>query len=97
MGKDWTMPDIGMEFVWIKALDCWVGKYEVTNGEYRKFKPDHDSKDYKGKTLNGVRQPVVYVNFDDATEYASILTRTIRYFPYIRLKTIPECSRSISG
>ena len=74
LGNDWKIQDIGMEFVWIKALDCWVGKYEVTNGEYRKFKPEHDSKSYKNNSLNGDRQPVVYVNYDDTTEYAKWLT-----------------------
>ncbi|MCX6984183.1 MAG: SUMF1/EgtB/PvdO family nonheme iron enzyme [Lentisphaerae bacterium] len=73
-GNDWKIPDIGMEFVWIKALDCWVGKYEVTNGEYRKFKSEHNSKDFQGNPLNGYRQPVIYVNFDDANVYAKWLT-----------------------
>jgi formylglycine-generating enzyme required for sulfatase activity len=67
------VPEIGMEFVWIKALDCWVGKYEVTNDEYRRFRPAHDSKSFGKNALNGGRQPVVYVNFDDATEYAKWL------------------------
>ncbi|OQA00999.1 MAG: Formylglycine-generating sulfatase enzyme [Planctomycetes bacterium ADurb.Bin412] len=70
-GRDWVSPSTGMEFVWIKALKCWVGKYEVTNGEYRKMKPDHDSKEFGGHSLNGDRQPVVYVNFDDAKAYAA--------------------------
>ena len=74
----WTVPEVGMEFVWIKALNCWVGKYEVTNGEYRKFKANHNSKEYKGQTLNKDRQPVVYVNFDDAQEYAKWLTKRER-------------------
>ena len=73
-GSDWTVPDISMEFVWIKALYCWGGKYTVTNGEYRKFKPDHDSRDCEGISLNGDRQPVVYVKFDDAIEYAKWLS-----------------------
>jgi formylglycine-generating enzyme required for sulfatase activity len=77
-GTDWKVPDIGMEFVWIKALNCWVGKYEVTNGEYRKFRPDHDSKSDDGKTMNEDRQPVVYVNFDDASNYAKWLTERER-------------------
>lgn len=73
-GSEWKIPGIGMEFVWIKALDCWVGKYEVTNEEYRKFKPDHDSRSYETISLNGDRQPVVYVNFKDTAEYAKWLT-----------------------
>ena len=79
-GTDWAIPEIGMEFVWIKALDCWVGKYEVTNEEYqyRRFKADYDSKDYKRYSFNGCRLPVVYVNFNDATEYAKWLTEIER-------------------
>jgi len=67
-----------MEFVWIQALKMWVGKYEVTNEQYRRMVPDHDSKDYKGHSLNGDRQPVVYVNFDDARKYAAWLTQRLR-------------------
>ncbi|MEI7947104.1 MAG: SUMF1/EgtB/PvdO family nonheme iron enzyme [bacterium] len=72
--QDWTSHETGMEFVWIEALKLWVGKYEVTNGEYRKKEKAHDSKDYQRISLNGERQPVVYVNFDDAMEYAAWLT-----------------------
>ena len=78
LGQAWTSPSTGMEFVWVAALKCWVGKYEVTNGEYRKKEPSHDSKDYKGHSLNGERQPVVYVNFGDACAYASWLTESDR-------------------
>jgi formylglycine-generating enzyme required for sulfatase activity len=53
IGQAWTVPDLGLEFVWIPALNCWVGKYEVTNGEYRQFVPGHDSKDFEGHSLNG--------------------------------------------
>ena len=27
-----------MEFVWIETISAWVGKYEVTNGEFRRFR-----------------------------------------------------------
>jgi formylglycine-generating enzyme required for sulfatase activity len=73
-GKPWTSPAAGMEFVWIPVLKIWVGKYEVTNSEYRKKEKAHDSKDYQGNSLYGERQPVVYVNFDDAVAYAAWLT-----------------------
>ena len=77
-GEDWTVPEIGMEFVWIKPLKMWVGKYETTNGEYRKKEPRHDSKEYRGHSLNGDRQPVVFVNWDDAVAYAAWLTERER-------------------
>ncbi len=63
-----------MEFAWIDALDMWAGKYEVTNEEYRKKKPGHDSKSYGGHTLNKPRQPVVHINFFEGKSYAEWLT-----------------------
>ncbi len=77
-GEDWTSPATGMEFVWIPKLKCWVGKYEVTNGEYRKKERGHDSKEYEGHSLNGDRQPVVEVNYFDAQTYADWLTERDR-------------------
>jgi len=74
-----TSIDLGggvrMAFVWIQALKMWVGKYEVTNGQYRRMAPDHDSRKYERYSLNGDRQPVVYVSFDDARKYAAWLTQ----------------------
>lgn len=64
-----------MEFVWVEALKMWVGKYEVTNGEYRKKETGHNSQSHEGYSLDGDRQPVVQVNFDDAMAYAKWLTR----------------------
>ena len=48
----------------------YLAKYETTNGQYRQFKSSHTSKDYEGKSLNGDRQPVVYVSWHDATEFS---------------------------
>ena len=77
-GEDWTSPATGMEFVWIPQMNLWVGKYEVTNGEYRRKEPGHDSRSYNNHSLNHDRQPVVYVNFDDAQAYAEWMTRQDR-------------------
>ncbi len=73
-GKDFTVRDLGMEFAWIEKMGCWVGKYEVTNAEYRKFDPSHDSKSYKDGDLNDDKHPVVFISFDDATKFAEWLT-----------------------
>jgi len=63
--------DVKMEFLWIKALNGWVGKYEVTNEEYRRFNADHTSGEYESQSLNGDRQPVVQVSYDDAVAFAA--------------------------
>jgi formylglycine-generating enzyme required for sulfatase activity len=52
----------------------WLGKYEVTNGQYRQYQSGHDSKDYKGKSLNGASQPVVEVSWEDAQGFARWLS-----------------------
>ncbi len=72
--EDWIIPDLGMEFVWIDSLNCWAGKYQVTNYEYKKYAPLHDNKEYEGVSLNGDNQPVVYVNFRNGKKYADWLT-----------------------
>jgi len=73
-GERWVSPATGMEFVWVDSLKMWVGKYEVTNGEYRRMKPEHYSEVYLGANLNGNRQPVVYVNFYGARMFAEWMT-----------------------
>ncbi len=47
----------------------WMGKYEVTNRQFRKFRSGHDSKSYKGQSLNGDNQPVVFVSWGDAKAF----------------------------
>ena len=70
-GRHAVTTSIGMAFVWIEALGIRVGKYAVSNGDYRKMKPDHDSGSHREYSLNDDRQPVVCVNFDDATAFAT--------------------------
>ncbi len=70
---------VAMEFVWVDALKLWVGKYEVTNGEYRRYKSDHKSpKELFKKSFNDDRQPVVMVGHDDAVAFAEWLTKRER-------------------
>ncbi|HBC86499.1 MAG TPA: hypothetical protein DCZ94_06050 [Lentisphaeria bacterium] len=75
---NWAVPEVGMEFAWIKELNGWVGMYEVTNEQYRKFKPDHDSKSVDGNSLNDDRQPVVNVNYEDVQAFIKWLNETER-------------------
>ncbi|HUQ50873.1 MAG TPA: PEGA domain-containing protein, partial [Gammaproteobacteria bacterium] len=52
----------------------YLGVNEVTNAEFRAFKPDHDSGEFGGESLNGDDQPVANVTWDDAVEYLNWLS-----------------------
>jgi formylglycine-generating enzyme required for sulfatase activity len=53
----------------------WMAKTEVTNKQYRQYDPRHNSKDYSGLSLNEDDQPVVYVSWENAKEFAKWLSR----------------------
>ncbi len=48
----------------------WLGRTEVTNGQYRRFNAKHDSTSYAGRNLNGDLQPVVNITWEDANKFA---------------------------
>ncbi|MEO5377170.1 MAG: formylglycine-generating enzyme family protein [Magnetococcus sp. DMHC-6] len=52
----------------------WLGKYEVTNRQFRHWRKDHPDYKYKDHSLNGDDQPVVNVDWNDANDYAQWLT-----------------------
>ena len=68
----------------------WMGMYEVTNRQFRLYRPEHSSKDFKGKSLNGDEQPVVYVSWDDAKAYAAWLSKAGKGKNAYRLPTEAE-------
>jgi hypothetical protein len=63
----------------------WIGKTEVTNEQFRRFMPTHDSRDEsrhgyqfgrRGYDMNGIRQPAVRVSWNDAQTFAHWLGET---------------------
>ena len=77
-GQPWVTQTGGMQFVWVPAMQMWIGRFEVANAEFALKDPEHDSGDFRGLCLKGDRQPVVRVNFDDANAYAAWLTEQER-------------------
>jgi formylglycine-generating enzyme required for sulfatase activity len=62
-------------FMRLKGLDIWGGKYEITNGQYRRYKQDHSSKFREKFSLDAKDQPVVYVSWDEAKAYCKWLNK----------------------
>lgn len=77
-GENWTSPATGIQFIWVPAVKAWVGRTEVSNAQYRRWQPDHQSRGPSGVELNGDDQPAVSLTYDNAFDYAEWLTRTER-------------------
>jgi len=52
----------------------YVGLHEVTNEQFRQFRPAHSSGIVGDRTLDNEQQPVVRVDFDAAAEYCNWLS-----------------------
>jgi hypothetical protein len=55
--------------------DFYMGKYDVTNEQFRKFRPDHNSGKFEGLSLNDDKQPVVNVSWYEAVDFAKWLSQ----------------------
>ena len=64
-----------LHLTWIESLNLWVGTYEISNWQYRKYDPLHNSRFYEDFTLNHDNQPVVYVSWNDANNFCNWLNK----------------------
>lgn len=64
-----------LTFVWIEDMKLWMGKYEVTNGQFRRFRARHNSLFYEEFTLNDNDQPAVNLTWHDAKAYCAWLNK----------------------
>ncbi len=53
----------------------YLAHKEVSNADFRRFKPSHNSGTVDSAALNGELQPVVNVSWDDAARYANWLSK----------------------
>ena len=52
----------------------WMGKNEINNRQFRRFRSAHNSGSFQGHSLNGDAQPAVNLNWDDARAFAEWLS-----------------------
>jgi len=58
----------------VRLSRFWMGRTEVTNAAFRRFRPDHHSGSYRGRSLDGDRRPAVNLSWSDAMAFAAWVT-----------------------
>ena len=79
-------PDVKLRLVYVEQLKMFVGKYEVSNAEFRCFRPQHSSGAHEGLNLNDASQPAVNVSWNDAHAFCDWLNRNHSATPAGKLK-----------
>jgi len=85
MGDAGGFPDEQPQSIVTLARPFWMGRFEVTNEQFARFDPSHDSRfehrtswqfseEYTGWPLNRPRQPVVRVSWDEAAAFCRWLS-----------------------
>ncbi len=62
----------------------YLGVREITNGEFKRFRPGHSSGVIGGYSLDDDKQPVVNVSRDDAVRYLNWLSTQDGFKPFYR-------------
>jgi len=64
----------------------YLSETEVTNAEYRKFDSSHASGEVQGNSLDGDKQPVVNINWEQAARYCNWLSEQASLTPFYVVK-----------
>ncbi len=82
MGSDRHPDEMPQSVIEIKE-PFWIGRFEITNEQYRAYKSSHDSRDEhrhgyqfgrKGYSMNGPDQPAVRISWQEAMDYCNWLS-----------------------
>jgi formylglycine-generating enzyme required for sulfatase activity len=83
-GADWESRTSGVPlvFVWLPELKIWVGRTEVTEGQFQRFRPS------LRVDAQRAQRPMVNVTYDEAFDYAEWLGQSER-----AARSLPEGAR----
>lgn len=75
------------EYTAILSKHFYVSKHEVSNKQFRKFRPSHNSGHYKRKSLDSNKHPVANVSWQQAALYCNWLTKQEGLTPFYQTKS----------
>lgn len=64
----------------------YLGTHEVTNAEFRRFRPEHSSGHAKGQSLDSDGYPVVRISWEDAALYCNWLSEAEGLPPFYQVE-----------
>lgn len=64
----------------------YVSEHEVTNKQFRRFKPSHNSGNYKRRSLDSNNHPVANISWQDAARYCNWLSKQEGLQPFYQTK-----------
>lgn len=64
----------------------YLGTHEVSNGEFRRFRPEHSSGHAKGQSLDNDNLPAVRVSWEDAALYCNWLSEAEGLPPFYQVE-----------
>lgn len=64
----------------------YVSQHEITNKQFRRFKPAHSSGNYKRRSLDSNKHPVVNVTWQDVAKYCNWLSKKEGFEPFYTTK-----------
>lgn len=69
--------DESVEFIWLKDLDLWMGKYEVSHAQFVSLFPKTKSQhqDYYAQDQDKANSPAVNVSWKQANKFCRILNK----------------------
>ena len=95
MTDHWKRPDERPKHMVTISRPYYISRHEVTNQQYRLFRPDHRSGSQGRYSLDGQRQPAVNVTWLDAVAYCQWLS--VRLERKVRLPTEAEWEFAARG
>jgi formylglycine-generating enzyme required for sulfatase activity len=83
--NSWVDPLTAIIFVYVNPncktgpdscpLPLWIGRYEITNQQFQRFRQSHSSRSYRNQPLDAPLQPTTYVSWEEARAFGEWLTQ----------------------